>query len=228
MCVRGARSPHPCCLSQRALWCALALSLLRASHSQDAGRMVETGWGNVLADQGLSLRSLPFRTVLSREMQPDTPGWASMACMLTWGKGTVPCNQSCVDQRSPLLHATQSRRASISLPGQGPCVKVLRGTTTLGCNPIDKTWKYFDRGTIAARELRSMITETEAVAQHGLTTLELECIPGFRKFKGNVTFFYQTQVQSLRKSLHGIVGESHNESRRIKRLQHPGHGAVLL
>lgn len=62
-----------------------------------AGRMVEVGFGRILEEVGLRLLPLPFRHVLAHELQPDTPSWASKACMLSWSTAPIGCNRSCLD-----------------------------------------------------------------------------------------------------------------------------------
>lgn len=63
----------------------------------EVGRMIEVGFGRVLEDVGLRLLPLPFRHVLAHELQPDTPSWASKACMLTWGSAPIRCSRPCHD-----------------------------------------------------------------------------------------------------------------------------------
>lgn len=99
----------------------------------DVGRMVETGFGRVLEDQAVPILQLPFRTTLSREIQPETPAWASLACMLTWGDAPVPCSQPCRD--------ASSISENKSVPWmQGDWMPHGRGGTspTGGCNPVNK------------------------------------------------------------------------------------------
>ena len=48
-----------------------------SDHCVDAGRMVETGFGRVLEDEGLRLLPLPLRITLNRELQSDVPSWRS-------------------------------------------------------------------------------------------------------------------------------------------------------
>ena len=87
-----------------------------------AGRMIEVGFGRVLEDAGLRLLPLRLRHVLAHELQPDTPRWASKACMLDWGVAPVGCGRPC---RDPTGSLNRSR------PG------LLAGAWR-GCNPVDR------------------------------------------------------------------------------------------
>ena len=100
--------------------------LLQSDRCVQAGRMVETGFGRVLEDEGLRLLPLPFRHVLSRELQPDTPSWESKACMLAWGDEPVRCDQPCHDP---------SWRGNRTHVGPGP---FLASCPWRGCNPTNK------------------------------------------------------------------------------------------
>ena len=88
----------------------------------EAGRMIEVGFGRALEDVGLWLLPLPLRHVLAHELQPDTPIWASKACMLSWGAGPIRCSRPC---RDPTGKGNDS--------WMGP----LAGTWK-GCNPVNK------------------------------------------------------------------------------------------
>jgi|SaaInlV_125m_DNA_1040241.scaffolds.fasta_scaffold07926_3 hypothetical protein len=88
-----------------------------------AGRMIEVGFGRVLEDAGLRLLPLPLRHVLAHELQPDTPNWASKACMLSWSAAPIGCGRSC--------HGPTSGAPNRSQPG------VLVGAWR-GCNAVDR------------------------------------------------------------------------------------------
>lgn len=60
-----------------------------------AGRMIEVGFGRALEDVGLRLLPLSLRHVLAHELQPDTPSWASKACMLDWDAAPMGCSRPC-------------------------------------------------------------------------------------------------------------------------------------
>ena len=87
----------------------------------EAGRMIEVGFGRALEDVGLWLLPLPLRHVLAHELQPDTPSWASKACMLSWSAAPVGCSRPCHDT------GTLNR----SHPG------LLTGAWR-GCNPVNR------------------------------------------------------------------------------------------
>ena len=87
-----------------------------------AGRMIEVGFGRALEDAGLRLLPLPLRHVLAHELQPDTPSWASKACMLDWDAAPIGCSRPC---RGPTGAPT---RAQLGL---------LAGEWR-GCNPVDR------------------------------------------------------------------------------------------
>ena len=94
----------------------------------DAGVMVETGFSRLLEVQRLDVLPLRFRTVLERSLQPDTPGWASVACIFTWGDDPVPCNAPCGN-------------GSTWLAARGlPIFPTLRGRKDAGCNAISRRW----------------------------------------------------------------------------------------
>jgi hypothetical protein len=101
---------------------------LRSPFSQphrcaEAGRMIEVGFGRALEDVGLRLRPLSLRHVLAHELQPDTPSWASKACMLSWSDAPVGCGRPCRGHTAETLNRSQ--------PG------VLTGAWR-GCNPVDR------------------------------------------------------------------------------------------
>ena len=100
---------------------------LRSPSSQphrcaQAGRMVEVGFGRALEDVGLRLLPLPLRHVLAHELQPDTPSWASKACMLDWGAAPVGCSRPC---RGPMGALNHSK------------LGLLAGEWR-GCNPVNR------------------------------------------------------------------------------------------
>tara|TARA_Y100000389_G_scaffold9073_1_gene8506 strand:- start:178 stop:1128 length:951 start_codon:yes stop_codon:yes gene_type:complete len=88
----------------------------------EAGRMMEVGFGRALEDEGLRLLPLPLRHALARELQPDTPRWASKACMLSWGARPVGCSRPC---HGPMGTSKRSQ------PG-------LLTSAWRGCNPVDR------------------------------------------------------------------------------------------
>ena len=88
----------------------------------EAGRMIEVGFGRALEDARLRLRPLPLRHVLAHELQPDTPSWASKACMLDWGAMPIGCSRPCHD---PTWKRNRSR------------LGVLAGAWR-GCNPVNR------------------------------------------------------------------------------------------
>ena len=92
-----------------------------AGHCVVAGRMVESGLGRVFEDHGLLLQPLPLRHALQRDLQPTTPQWASVSCVLTWTSARVPCTGPCTP-----ANATAWRRP---LALRGPWA---------GCNPVDR------------------------------------------------------------------------------------------
>ena len=88
----------------------------------EAGRMIEVGFGRALEDVGLRLLPLPLRHVLAHELQPDTPSWASKACMLDWAAAPVGCSRPCHG-----LTRTSNRSQLGLLTG-----------AWRGCNPVDR------------------------------------------------------------------------------------------
>ncbi len=96
--------------------------LLQPNRCAKYGRMIEVGFGRALEDAGLRLRPLPLRHVLAHELQPDTPSWASKACMLDWDSAPVLCSRSC--------------RASAWAENQSQFGVFRR--ERLGCNSINK------------------------------------------------------------------------------------------
>ena len=95
---------------------------IQNDHCVHIGRMVETGFGRVLEDEGLRLLSLPFRHALQRELQLDTPSWRSVACMLAWGDKPISCNEPCYGP------SWRDNRTSVGfMTGQWR-----------GCNPVNK------------------------------------------------------------------------------------------
>lgn len=88
----------------------------------EAGRMIEVGFGRALEDAGLRLLPLPLRHALAHELQPDTPRWASKACMLSWGAGPVGCSRPCHGSMG-----TSKRSQPALLAG-----------AWRGCNPVDR------------------------------------------------------------------------------------------
>ena len=100
---------------------------IQSDHCVHIGRMVETGFGRVLEDEGLRLLSLPFRHALQRELQLDTPSWRSVACMLAWGDKPISCNEPCYDP------SWRDNRTSVGfMTGQWR-----------GCNPVNKRDELF-------------------------------------------------------------------------------------
>ena len=97
--------------------------LLQPHRCAEAGRMIEVGFGRVLEEVGLRLLPLPLRHVLAHELQPDTPSWASKACMLSWGVAPIRCSRPCRDP-------TGTGRNNSWM---GPLVGTWRG-----CNPVNK------------------------------------------------------------------------------------------
>lgn len=75
-------------------------------HCIRAGRMVETGFSRLLEDHAISVGPLSLRGVLERALRADTPGWASVACMLTWANTTSAprCSDDCGHTRGWLYH----------------------------------------------------------------------------------------------------------------------------
>ena len=96
---------------------------LQSDHCVNVGRMVETGFGRVLEDEGLRLLSLPFRHALQRELQLNTPKWKSVTCMLAWGENPISCDQPCND-----LGSNRTRVRAVGF----------MKAQWQGCNPVNK------------------------------------------------------------------------------------------
>ena len=94
----------------------------------DVGRMVEVGFSRLIEMEQMPVRPLRFRTVLDNNLQRNTPGWASVACMMTWGAEPVSCRSPCGNASSWL-----AARGSATYP-------TLKGPHNAGCNSVSRNW----------------------------------------------------------------------------------------
>lgn len=91
-------------------------------HCAAAGNMVELGFQRLLDDANVTFRPLSLRTALTREMQPRTPSYRSVACILSWGAAPVPCSDACVPsgEGAPLSMTREKERRRATLDYSRP------------------------------------------------------------------------------------------------------------
>ena len=107
------------------------------AHCVDAGRMTETGLQRLLDLENVTYVPLALRTALGRQLQPDTPSWASMACMLNWGAQPVRCSAPCEVDSYTTSGKYSSPAHALQLPPF--CPMATKGQWA-GCNPVSKNW----------------------------------------------------------------------------------------